>query len=175
MTFSVIELNKIPTWGHSGMGKERVSLFFLYSTLFFSSPLTRHPSYALAIFIHTYIYAIATVYAYAEGLLFYILSFPEFMKKTVSLLLTRSRARCIFSLSWLRFSNISWPICSVEKEIWVRTGDAGWKWEPPSRVPQWQWVRSSCSISVHYMFRILGKHFIYYENILHLPTYPRYD
>lgn len=172
---SVRELNKISTWGQYGMGKERVSLFFLHSTLFFSSPLTRHPSYTLAIFIHTYIYVIATVYACAEGLLFYIFSFTEFMKKIVSLLLTRSRARCIFSLSWLRFSNISWPICSVEKEIWVRKGDFGCKYNLQKyhsgsgcRVHV-QWVYIIYRTRVSYTWKICKKY------LIHLPMYLRYD
>ena len=137
MTFSVIELNKISTWGHSGMGKERAYSFSIAHS-FFSSPLTRHPSSTLAFFIHTCIYVTVTVYACA----FYALLFTELLKKTVSLLLTRSRARCIFSLSWLRFSNISWPICSMEKESWVTKGNFGYKWEQPPEVPKWRQAQS---------------------------------
>lgn len=42
----------------------------------------------------------------------------ELLPKLASVSRSLSRALCIFSLSWLRFSNISWPICSVSTAIW---------------------------------------------------------
>lgn len=158
MTFSVIELNKISTWGHWDEERKSQLILSRFHALFFLVPISDIPHIPLP-FLYTYIYVLATVYACAEGLLFYVFLFTEFMKKTVSLLLTRSRARCIFSLSWLRFSNISWPICSVEKEIWVRKGDFGCSLQ---EYHQWQWVQSSCSTSVGYAS---GTRLIYLENV----------
>ena len=88
----------------------------------------------------SFINVIAIVYASAQDLLHIFLAYVFFFywmcEKIIPFLLTLSRALCIFSLSWLRFSNISWPICSMDKKIWVRKDDFGYKWKKPSEVPK---------------------------------------